>query len=259
MAKFPLYQWKKAGGGSSSIDTQNFASKIKANTFTQKNVFKNTGDVLTIQRTDDQSFGIDFKNENGERLGYIGTSQNESAKTTVWGLEGLILQTTNKDIYLNSGTAHLLADSTKPWNNYLDNSILRSKDLKWSKLTNINYTSIVQPTNTWNRDSWNWTLSNLTSTNGFIEIIVVFSWADNQAVSLKGNMVWKNGLTSSKSPVMVAEKNDRLYYFQFEITNGNVLKIATKHDNQGTGGQISWVRAWIKRGLNAPDKVNTLW
>ena len=39
MAKFPLYQWKKAGGGSSSIDTQNFASKIKANTFTETNTF----------------------------------------------------------------------------------------------------------------------------------------------------------------------------------------------------------------------------
>lgn len=256
MAKFPLYQWKKATG---TGDTTGLAKLNANNTFTGKNTFENTGDVVAIKRTDGQSFGIVFKKEDDQRVGYIGTSANDSNKATVWGAEGLILQTTNKDIYLNSGTAHLLADSTKPWNNYLDNSVLRSKDLKWSKLTNINYTSIVQPTNTWNRNSWNWTLSNLTSTNGFIEIIVVFSWADNQAVSLKGNMVWKNGLTSSKSSVMVAEKNDRLYYFQFEITNGNVLKIATKHDNQGTGEQISWVRAWIKRGLNAPDKVNTLW
>ena len=256
MAKFPLYQWKKATG---TGDTTGLAKLNANNTFTGKNTFESTANVVSIKSTDDQSFGIEFENNTGQRVGYIGTSNNEATKATVWGANGLILQTTNKDIYLNSGTAHLLADSTKPWNNYLDNSVLRLKDLKWSKLTNINYTSIVQPTNTWNRDSWNWTLSNLTSTNGFIEIIVVFSWADNQAVSLKGNMVWKNGLTSSKSSVMVAEKNDRLYYFQFEITNGNVLKIATKHDNQGTGGQISWVRAWIKRGLNAPDKVNTLW
>ena len=256
MAKFPLYQWKKATGAG---DTTGLAKLNANNTFTGKNTFESTANVVSIKSTDDQSFGIEFENNTGQRVGYIGTSNNEATKATVWGANGLILQTTNKDIYLNSGTAHLLADSTKPWNNYLDNSVLRLKDLKWSKLTNINYTSIVQPTNTWNRDSWNWTLSNLTSTNGFIEIIVVFSWADNQAVSLKGNMVWKNGLTSSKSSVMVAEKNDRLYYFQFEITNGNVLKIATKHDNQGTGGQISWVRAWIKRGLNAPDKVNTLW
>lgn len=42
MAKFPLYQWKKAGEGTSSIDTQNFASKIKANTFTETNTFNAT-------------------------------------------------------------------------------------------------------------------------------------------------------------------------------------------------------------------------
>lgn len=257
MAKFPLYQWKKATG---TGDTTGLAKLSANNTFTGKNTFESTANVVSIKSTDDQSFGIEFENNTGQRVGYIGTSQNEATKATVWGAEGLILQTTNKDININSGTAHLLANSSKNWNQYLDNSILRSKDIKWSRLSTINYTSsIVQPSNTWNRTSWNWTLANLTSTNGFIEIMIIISWADNQTVSLSSEVVWKNGLTTSKSPIISIEKNDRTYFFQFEITNQNKLNIMIKHDNQGSNGTISWVRGWIKRGLNAPAKVDTLW
>ena len=137
MAKFPLYQWKKAGEGTSSIDTQNFASKIKANTFTQKNVFKNTGDDLTIQRTDDQSFGIDFKNEADQRLAYIGTSQNEAGKATVWGINGLKLQTTNNLIELNSGTADCKWESNRNWNQHSDRTIVRAQDLNELDFLNI--------------------------------------------------------------------------------------------------------------------------
>lgn len=131
MAKFPLYQWKKAGEGSSSIDTQNFASKIKANTFTQKNVFKNTGDVVSIQRTDNQSFGVDFKNESGERLAFIGTSQNETSKATVWGVSGLILQTTNSQIDIKSGNQPLLYTSTNNTKNRRE--VLVRNDLYYIK------------------------------------------------------------------------------------------------------------------------------
>lgn len=251
----------KSNGGGSSIDTENFASKIQANTFTGKNIFENTGNVISIKTTDDQAFGIEFKDNEDNHVGFVGTELDGSEqKAVLSGVFGLQLYTNNKDININPGSGHLLSNSSKNWNSYLDNSILRSKDIKWSKLSTINYTSgIVQPSNIWNRSSWNWTINNLTSTNGFIEIMIIISWADNQTVSLKTELVWKSGLTTSKSPIISVEKNGRTYFFQFEITNQNKINIMTKHDNVGSSGSISWVRGWIKRGINQPSKVNELW
>lgn len=258
MAKFPLYQWKKATG---TGDTTGLAKLNANNTFTGKNTFESTANVVSIKSTDDQAFGIEFKNNSNDMVGYVGTKLDGSEqKVILTGSLGLQLYTPNKDININCGSGDFFSNSSKSWNNQRDNSVVRQKDTAWNRLTTINYTSgIIQPANTWNRTSWNWTLSNLTSTNGFIELMFVVSWQDNQTVSLNANIIWKNGLTNSRSPIIVAEKENRLYYFQFEITNGNILRIHTKHDNQGTGMNIGWVRGWIKRGLNAPDKVNTLW
>ena len=258
MAKFPLYQWKKAGEGSSSIDTQNFASKIKANTFTQKNTFKNTGDIVSIQRTDNQSFGIDFKREDGERVAYIGTSQNETDKATVWGVEGLILQTTNKDINISPGTGHTLANSSKNWNQHVDNSIVRYKDLRYQR--KFEYTqSVVQPTNNWNYDGWKWQLNNINSNSGLYEFLIVFSFADDKAVTIKANIAWKSGLTESQSTMVAVEKSGRTFYFQLAIKNDNRLYIYHKHDNQGTSTNISCVRGYILRDNTFPTKMSSVW
>ena len=64
MAKFPLYQWKKAGEGTSSIDTQNFASKIKANTFTETNTFN-----ATTTFGGETTFNANVRVENGNTAG----------------------------------------------------------------------------------------------------------------------------------------------------------------------------------------------
>lgn len=110
MAKFPLYQWKKGQGG--TVNTTNLAKTNEANTFTGKNTFKDTGDILTIQTTDNNSGGLDFKQSNNTRIGYLGGSQTSPDKMTLWGKNGLILQANGQNVEVNSGAGLLKYTTT---------------------------------------------------------------------------------------------------------------------------------------------------
>ena len=236
----------------------NFAKTNEANTFTGKNTFQNTGDIVSIQRTDNQSFGIDFKKENGDRVAFVGTSSSEVDKATMWGVSGLKLQTTNSDIKMISGTGDLQWESNRTWNQNIDNTLVRTKDLKWVKI--FNYTdNVSQPSNTWNRDSWKWTLNNLNSTNGTYEVLVVIVWRDGVIQTMRGDIIWKSGVSEAKSQIITIEKNDRIYHFQFVIKNDSKLYIYTKHDNNGSEGTMNNIRGYIKRGITYPTKVNEYW
>ena len=112
----------------------NFAKTNEANTFVGKNTFKNTGDIVSIQRTDNQSFGIDFKKENGDRVAFVGTSSSEVDKATIWGVSGLKLQTTNSQIDINSGTAPLLYNSSNTTKNRRE--VLVRNDLYYIRKVN---------------------------------------------------------------------------------------------------------------------------
>lgn len=236
----------------------NFAKTNEANIFTQKNTFKNTGDIVSIQRTDNSSFGIDFKKENGDRVAFVGTSSSEVDKATMWGVSGLKLQTTNSDIKMISGSGDLQWESNRNWNQNIDNTLVRTKDLKWVKI--FNYTdNVSQPSNTWNRDSWKWTLNNLNSTNGTYEVLVVIVWRDGVIQTMRGDIIWKSGVSEAKSQIITIEKNDRIYHFQFVIKNDSKLYIYTKHDNNGSEGTMNSIRGYIKRGITYPTKVNEYW
>lgn len=133
MAKFPLYQWKKATGAG---DTTGLAKLNANNTFTGKNTFESTANVVSIKSTDDQSFGIEFENNTGQRVGYIGTSNNEATKATVWGANGLILQTTNSPIEIKSGNRPLTYTTS---NNSKDRrEVLVRNDLYYIKKASSN-------------------------------------------------------------------------------------------------------------------------
>lgn len=232
----------------------NFAKTNEANTFTQKNTFKNTGDIVSIQRTDNQSFGIDFKDENGERLAYIGTSQNETGKATVWGVSGLKLQTTNSDIKMISGSGDLQWESNRNWSQNVDNTITRTKDFKYERIFEY-INNIHQPDTNWDTNNWSWTLNNL-NTNGFHEFLIIVS-ISNVAYSLNGKVVWKNGLEESKSQYIVMSDGANEYQFQLVIKRNNKFHIY--HKKTGGSNNIQWVRGWILRGSNQPWKFNTLW
>ena len=112
MSKFGLKNiWNiKAGGG--SVNTSNLAKTNEANTFTGKNTFKDTGDILTIQTTNNNSGGVDFKQQDNTRIGYIGGSERTPNKMTLWGKNGLILQANGQNVEVNSGAGLLKYTTT---------------------------------------------------------------------------------------------------------------------------------------------------
>ena len=244
----------KANGGGSSIDTENFASKNKANTFTNKNIFENTGNVISIKTTDDQAFGIEFKNSSDQAVAYVGgTSDN---KAYLYSANDMKIETPNHNIDLNPGSGDVYVNTSKNWNQQQDNSVVRLRDIKWKKI--FDYSSVVAPTNSWNTTSWNWNLSGINN-QGFHEFILAISFADHVLTTLHAQVIWKSGLTESRSEIVFAEKNGRIYYFQFVIKNDGKLYIYNKHDNAGNNGTISWARAWVKRDVSFPSKYNSLW
>lgn len=237
----------------------NFAKTNEANTFIGKNTFKNTGDIVSIQRTDNQSFGIDFKKENGDRVAFVGTSSSEVDKATMWGVSGLKLQTTNSDIKMISGSGDLQWESNRTWNQNVDNSIVRSKDLtyyrKWE------YTSSVsQPTNEWNKETWNWTMEGI-NTDGVHEFMVCIATGDGSLFNFNPKIVWKNGTPSSYSNKFILTKQDGTtgeYELIFVIKPNNKFHIYTKKTTT-ENVNLAWVRCWVVRNNNQPWKADTLW
>ena len=252
MSKFGiknLWDIKSTGNSGSNILNSN-------NTFTGKNTFKNTGDVVSIQRTDNQSFGIVFKKEDGDRVGYVGTSQGDTNKATVWGATGLKLQTTNSLMELSSGSGDLIWDGSRTWDQNVDNTLVRTKDLKYVR--KWEYTSIVQqPNNSWNTTSWNWTMDGI-NTEGIHEFVVAISTADDTLFTFNPKIMWKNGLTVSNSPKFYLDKLDggeEVLVFTIKTNN----KFHIEHKRIGGTNNISWVRCWVVRNNNRPWKADTLW
>ena len=113
MSKFGIKNiWDIKGGGSTPVDTSNLAKLNATNTFTGKNTFQNIGDIVTIKTTDNNSGGVDFKQANDTRIGYLGGSQNNPDKMTLWGKNGLILQANGQNVEVNSGAGALTYTST---------------------------------------------------------------------------------------------------------------------------------------------------
>ena len=79
----------------------------------------------------------------------------------------------------------------------------------------------------------------------------------NVAYSLNGTVVWKNGLTESKSQFITISDGSNTYDFQLVIKQNNNFRIY--HKKSGGSNNIDWVRGWILRGNNYPWKVNNLW
>ena len=162
--------------------------------------------------------------------------------------------TFNNQVAINSGSNDFTWETTRNWNQNLDNTVAKTKDFKFVR--KFEYTSIAQPNNNWNTSSWNWTLNNLTSQNGIHEFLVVISIED-VAYNFNPKIIWKNGLTDSQSPLFILEHGDTTYHFKIVIKNNNKFHIYTKKLN-GTK-TIQWARCWIVRDNNLPWKANELW
>ena len=234
----------------------NFAKTNEANTFVGKNTFKNTGDIVSIQRTDNSSFGIDFKKENGDRVAFVGTSASEVDKATMWGVSGLKLQTTNSDIKMISGSGDLQWESNRNWNQHTDRTLVRTQDLKyvrgWEWTSNVH-----QADSNWDLTSWKWGINGIND-NGIHEFIICISAADNTLFTFNPKIMWKTGLTKSLSSKFILDKPDGgVIEFIFAIHNDNMLYMYLK--NVSGNITISWARGWVMRAGNQPWKADTLW
>ena len=162
--------------------------------------------------------------------------------------------TFNNAVSINSQGQDFTWDTTRTWANNVDNTVARTKDLKFVR--QIEYISnITQPNNQWNKSSWNWTWSGL-NTEGLHEVLVIVS-IENIPYSLNAKLVWKNGITDSISPLLIVEHGDTTFHFQLVIKSNNRFHIYTKK-LAGTKN-IQWVRIWFVRGVNLPWKMNQIW
>ena len=162
--------------------------------------------------------------------------------------------TFNSAVSINSAGNDFTWETTRNWNQNLDNTVARTKDFKFVR--QVEYTSnITQPNNQWNKTSWNWNWSGI-NTEGLHEVLVIVS-IENIPYSLNAKLVWKNGVTDSISPLLIVEHGDTTFHFQLVIKSNNKFHIYTKKI-AGTKN-IQWVRIWFVRGVNLPWKMNQIW
>ena len=166
--------------------------------------------------------------------------------------------TFNNQVSINSQGQDFQWNTTRNWNQNVDNTVVRTADMKWVRIFEKT-SQITAPTSAWVQNVWVWPLNNITGNDGVYEILMVLSYQDNVAETIRGEVVWKSGLNESRSQVISVEKNNRIYMFQFVIKSDNKLYIYIKHDNQGSSANITWIRGWIKRGITFPTKMDTVW
>ena len=208
------WKWKPAAGGSVSPELQNKVNQLETKT--------NTIESKYVKKDEANTF----------------TAAN----------------TFNNAVSINSQGQDFTWETTRNWNQNIDNTVARTKDLKFVR--QVEYiSSITQPNNQWNKTSWNWTWSGL-NTEGLHEVLVIVS-IENIPYSLNAKLVWKNGVSDSISPLLIVEHGDTTFHFQLVIKSNNKFHIYTKKI-AGTK-TIQWVRIWFVRGVNLPWKANELW
>ena len=219
-----------------STNTQNITNNTNNIAVNTQNITTNTNDIATNTQ---EIAAVKTKAETNENnISTINTTLTTKLDTATYNQEkanfaklnqaNTFTQTTNfnNGIVVNSAGNDFTWETTRTWANNFDNSIARTKDFKYVR--QFQYTSgVVQPTTNWNTTSWNWTISGL-NTNGLHEILVIFSIGD-VAYSLNAKVVWKNGLITSRSPIMtITDFNNNTYDFIFVIKNNNKFHIKHK-------------------------------
>ena len=161
--------------------------------------------------------------------------------------------TFNGQVSINSAAQDFTWETTRTWANNVDNTVVRTKDLKYVRIFEKT-TSISQTTTTWKTDL-NWTIQGI-NTDGIHEILIIVS-IDNVAYTLNGRVVWKSGLTESKSQFITISNGSVEFMFQLVIKGGNEFRLY--HKTSSGQQTLQWIRGWIVRAGNQPWKMNQLW
>ena len=161
--------------------------------------------------------------------------------------------TFNNQVEINSQGQDFTWETTRTWANNVDNTVVRTKDLKYVRIFEKT-SSIPQTTTTWNTNLA-WTIQGI-NTDGIHEILIIVS-LDNVAYTLNGRVVWKSGLSESKSQFITISNGTAEFMFQLVIKGGNEFRLYHKiSSGQQT---LQWIRGWIVRAGNQPWKMNQLW
>ena len=160
--------------------------------------------------------------------------------------------TFNGQVAINSQGQDFTWDTTRNWNQNVDNTVARTKDFKYVRV--FERTAATTLNDSWDT-SLSWTIQNL-NTEGLHEFLIIVS-IDNVAYSLNGKIVWKTGLGESKSQYLIISNGASECYFQLVIKGGNEFRLY--HKKTGSAVSIQWIRGWIVRAGNQPWKMNQLW
>ena len=207
------WKWKPAAGGSVSPELQNKVNQLETKT--------NTIESKYVKKDEANTF----------------TAAN----------------TFNNQVAINSGANDFTWETTRNWNQNVDNTVAKTKDFKYVRVFEKT-TSISQSTTTWKTDL-NWTVNGI-NTDGLHEFLIIVS-IDNVAYCLNGKVVWKSGLSESKSQFITISNGTREFMFQLVIKGANEFRIYHKvSEGQQT---LQWIRGYIIRGGNLPWKMDQLW
>ena len=160
--------------------------------------------------------------------------------------------TFNNAVSINSQGQDFTWETTRTWANNVDNTVVRTADLKYVRI--FERTQATTINDNWNTDL-SWTVGNL-NTDGLHEFLIIVS-IDNVAYSLNGKIVWKNGLSESKSQYLIISNGASECYFQLVIKGANNFRLY--HKKTGSAVSLQWIRGWIVRAGNQPWKMNQIW
>lgn len=268
-----IWESKNTGGGSVPADLANRVQTLETDNTTNKtNIGNLQNDTVKISGNQDITGRKTFTSageaiqikETGNNSGYI-TGYTDNTKKWAIGNNGsdnhfkLEASNANGNVILAPGTnGDVLSNSPKNWNQGVDNTIVRQKDLKYMRKQEY-ISNVTQPETDWNYSAWNWAMTDI-KTDGLHDILVVFSFNDDKAVSFVMNIIWKNGIPEAQSNVIIIEKSGITFYFQGAIKSDGKLYIY--HKKSASGGQntnISWVRIYVLRDNNQPTKMSSVW
>ena len=160
--------------------------------------------------------------------------------------------TFNNQVAINSGNNDFTWETTRTWANNVDNTVVRTKDLKYVKA--FETLSTVNVNTNWSTAT-QWTVDGV-NVVGVHEFLIALA-ISNVLYTLNGKVIWKNGLTESKSQFITISDGGAEYMFQLVIKPNNTFAIY--HKKTGGSNNVQWIRGYVIRGKSLPWKINEVW
>ena len=160
--------------------------------------------------------------------------------------------TFNGQVAINSAAQDFTWETTRTWANNVDNTIVRTKDLKYVKA--FETISTITINTTWSTGT-QWTVDGV-NVVGVHEFLIALA-ISNVLYTLNGKVIWKNDLTESKSQFITISDGGAEYMFQLVIKPNNTFAIY--HKKTGGSNNVQWIRGYVIRGKSLPWKINEVW